>query len=90
MDLKTFLRSLPNDDAREQFAVACETTPGHLRNVCYGKSCGPALAVAIERETGKKVRRWELRAEDWHLIWPELIGRKGAPSVNAAAKQEAL
>ena len=31
----------------------------------------------IERVTG--VRRWYLRPDDWHLIWPELIGRPGAP-----------
>lgn len=24
---------------------------------------------------------WEFRADDWHLIWPELIGTKGAPKV---------
>ena len=33
----------------------------------------------IERATGGAVRRWDLRPDDWHLIWPELIGAKGAP-----------
>jgi DNA-binding transcriptional regulator YdaS (Cro superfamily) len=38
----------------------------------------------IEVATGGKVRRWDLRPDDWHLIWPELIRAKGAPSVPAA------
>jgi len=33
----------------------------------------------IERATGGAVRRWDLRPNDWHLVWPELIGAKGAP-----------
>lgn len=33
----------------------------------------------IERATG--VRRWEFRPDDWHEIWPELIGVEGAPAV---------
>lgn len=39
--------------------------------------------VQIERETG--VRRWDLRPDDWHCIWPELIGTRGAPDVRKAA-----
>ena len=33
----------------------------------------------IERLTGRLVRRWDLRPDDWHRIWPELIGAPGAP-----------
>ena len=25
--------------------------------------------------------RWDLRPDDWHRIWPELIGTEGAPEV---------
>lgn len=39
---------------------------------------GAASCVLIEKATGGMVRRWDLRP-DWHLIWPELIGIKGAP-----------
>lgn len=35
----------------------------------------------IERETGGRVRRWDLRPADWHLIWPELATIPGAPQV---------
>jgi DNA-binding transcriptional regulator YdaS (Cro superfamily) len=38
---------------------------------------------AIERETGGKVTRQELRPDDWHLIWPELA--KGKPTAKQAA-----
>jgi DNA-binding transcriptional regulator YdaS (Cro superfamily) len=44
----------------------------------------PENAVAIERETGGAVRRWDLRPNDWHRIWPELVGAEGAPEVVAA------
>jgi len=33
----------------------------------------------IERVTG--VPRWELRPDVWWKVWPELIGRSGAPDV---------
>lgn len=48
---------------------------------------GPEYCVAIERATGGAVRRWDLRPEDWHRIWPELIGTDGAPSVESQALQ---
>jgi DNA-binding transcriptional regulator YdaS (Cro superfamily) len=37
--------------------------------------------VSIEQATEGAVKRWDLRPDDWHLIWPELIGKKGAPEV---------
>lgn len=45
--------------------------------------------VAIERATGGTVRRWDLRPQDWHLIWPELIGAEGAPKVVKAEPRAA-
>ena len=44
--------------------------------------------VDIERATEGKVRRWDLRPNDWHRIWPELIGADGAPAVPAEQSQE--
>ena len=41
--------------------------------------------VGIERATGRAVMRWHLRPEDWHRIWPELIGADGAPAVPTEA-----
>jgi hypothetical protein len=81
MDLKQYLKSLADEAAREAFAISCGTTLGHLTNVAYGKTCGPALAVALEQKTDGVLRRIALRPDDWHLIWPELIGSQGAPRV---------
>jgi DNA-binding transcriptional regulator YdaS (Cro superfamily) len=36
---------------------------------------------AIEKATNGAVCRWHLRQDDWHRIWPELIGIEGAPPV---------
>jgi DNA-binding transcriptional regulator YdaS (Cro superfamily) len=41
----------------------------------------PEHAASLERAGGYRVRRWELFPQDWHRIWPELIGAEGAPEV---------
>ena len=41
------------------------------------------LAVPLEEQTCRRVRRWHLRPDDWHRIWPELIGTEGAPDIPA-------
>jgi DNA-binding transcriptional regulator YdaS (Cro superfamily) len=46
-------------------------------------SVPPEHCAAIDQATG--VRRWDLRPDDWHRIWPELIGAEGAPKVEGAA-----
>jgi DNA-binding transcriptional regulator YdaS (Cro superfamily) len=40
-----------------------------------------ARCVQIEQATGGVVRRWDLRPDDWHRIWPEIVGAPGAPVV---------
>jgi DNA-binding transcriptional regulator YdaS (Cro superfamily) len=47
------------------------------------RSVPPARCVQIERVTGGAVMRWDLR-DDWAEIWPELIGREGAPKAPAS------
>ena len=39
----------------------------------------PEYAVAIEKATGGLVTRQDLRPDDWHRIWPELIAPKRKP-----------
>jgi DNA-binding transcriptional regulator YdaS (Cro superfamily) len=81
MDLKSFLAPL-SPDQRDDFAKRSGAKPGHLRNVMYGfRPCATDLAVSIERESKGAVRRWELRPDDWHKHWPELVGADGAPLV---------
>lgn len=73
MQLRVFIKSLPDEEAREAFAVRCGTSIGHLRNVGYGqKPCSHALAAAIERESSGEVKRPELCPDDWREVWPEL------------------
>jgi DNA-binding transcriptional regulator YdaS (Cro superfamily) len=77
MDIKTYLKSLPSEDDRADFASRCATTLGHLKNVMYGfRPCATDLAVLIERESAGQVTRRELRP-DWAAHWPELIGDRG-------------
>jgi DNA-binding transcriptional regulator YdaS (Cro superfamily) len=84
MDLKTHLKSLPDLEARDAFAKRVGTSLGHMTNVANGyKPCAPTLAVSIEQDTNRAVMRWDLRPEDWHRIWPELIGAEGAPPIVA-------
>ena len=71
MDLITYLRTLPYG-GRRVFAEACGTTVGRLNNVAYGAPCGAKLAAAIERESGGRVTRQQMRPHDWQDIWPEL------------------
>lgn len=86
MDLKSYVKSLADEAAREAFGIRVGSTIGHLRNIANGyKPCAPALAVAIEQDSKTEVRRWDLRPDDWHRIWPELIGAEGAPPVEQAA-----
>jgi DNA-binding transcriptional regulator YdaS (Cro superfamily) len=81
MTLADYIKGL-DIGAREELAASSGTSYLHLRNVAFsGKSCGPQLAVGIEQATTRAVRRWDLRPDDWHRIWPELIGAEGAPAV---------
>ncbi len=59
-----------------------------VQAVCFyrdGKRTFPVQhGAALEAASG--VRRWEMWPQDWHRIWPELIGADGAPPVDAEAK----
>jgi DNA-binding transcriptional regulator YdaS (Cro superfamily) len=48
---------------------------------------GRMLELAVDVEAVTKYKRWHLRPSDWHLIWPELIGTKGAPTVKSAVAE---
>ena len=42
---------------------------------CGTRGCGPALSYQIELATNGAVSRKDLRPNDWHLIWPDLLKR---------------
>lgn len=54
---------------RSEFAVRCETSVAHLRNIAHGKKCGESLAINIDRESCGRVVCEELRPDvDWAYL----------------------
>jgi DNA-binding transcriptional regulator YdaS (Cro superfamily) len=45
------------------------------------------IQLGAEIERLGIMRRWHLRPDDWHRIWPELIGAEGAPPVPAEQQE---
>ncbi len=89
MKLKDFIKTMPTEAQRVEFAGRCGTTYGYLKMVSYGaKPCAPRLAVLIEENTARRVTRQELR-EDWQDIWPELRQKVGARDTAPDSHQEA-
>lgn len=85
MDLRTFTTELPRG-GMSAFALRLGITPIYLSQLAArqdGRLPSPELSVRIEAESDRVVRRWHLRPDDWHLIWPELIGTEGAPEITA-------
>lgn len=56
-----------------------------LQTVANWRKRGVPLnkCAAFEEVTRRKVMRWHMRPEDWHVIWPELRHRKNAPEFEA-------
>ena len=69
MELKDYLAELTPDE-RQTFADACESSVGHIKNIGYGyKPCAEKLAIAIEKNSGGKVRCEDLRPDvDWQFL----------------------
>ncbi len=84
MDLKTFWKSLETDEARKVFSESCGTTWGHMRNCAYGKPMAPATCVLVEQQSAGVCTRRELRPDDWHRIWPELVDSQHPAPAEAA------
>jgi len=73
MDLKTYI-SAGGRGTATRLAEALGISPSYLSQMTGGTSpISPERCVAIERATAGSVTRKELRPDDWHLIWPELI-----------------
>lgn len=82
-NLSAFISELPRGGV-SAFAGRLKVSRVYLSQLACrqrGREPSPELCVLIERESGRKVRRWALRPSDWHRIWPELIGADGAPPV---------
>jgi len=88
MNLKNYL--IESGTKKAEFARAINVSPALLHQ--WIENIRPVAirhCPAIEGETGGKVTRQELRPDDWHKIWPELVavdpGRSGRqpPTTNA-------
>lgn len=80
--LRAFLDGLPNGGVAA-FASELGITRIYLSQLAArqnDREPSAELCVRIEQRSGGQVRRWNLRPLDWHLIWPELVGAKGAPA----------
>jgi DNA-binding transcriptional regulator YdaS (Cro superfamily) len=66
---------------RERIGVKSDAQIRQWQHGYENRQPSPENCVAIEQATEGRVRRWDLRPEDWHRIWPELIGTEGAPAL---------
>lgn len=81
MELTAYLKPR---GSRKVLADLIDVSPAYLYQMATRRRpVPPEVAPRIEQATGGQVRRWDLRPDDWHLIWPELIGTPGAPAVAA-------
>lgn len=48
-----YIKGMPSDRNREDFAARCGTSLGYLKLVMYGnRNCSAGLAISIDRESG--------------------------------------
>lgn len=88
MDLSTYLTREKGRAAR--LAKRLSMPAAYLSQIANGRRpAPPAVVPALEEACEHEVRRWDLRPDDWHRIWPELIGTDGAPAVPATEAQQA-
>jgi DNA-binding transcriptional regulator YdaS (Cro superfamily) len=61
--------------------------------VCFWRDGKRRLPVeyipVLEQLSAGVVRRWDLRPQDWWVIWPELVGAEGAPEPNPEVASDA-
>ena len=88
MQLNEFLRGERGRCAA--MAALVGVAPAYLSQMANGVRPVPSNIVpALEVASAGAVRRWDLRPDDWHRIWPDLVGAEGAPAVPEASAQPA-
>lgn len=79
MDLRAYIDGLGRGGATE-LAKQLEVSISYLSQLAAGTTPrSPERCVQIEQVTDGKVSRQDLRPDDWHRIWPELVGRAPGP-----------
>lgn len=73
-------------EKRREIALRLGIDEQYLYQIARGlKTASPALAKQFN-QADPEALLWDLRPDDWHLIWPELIGSTGAPEVKASTE----
>ena len=73
-----------------QLARAIDKTPSFVAQMAAGRRRPPAeICPGIELATGGRVHRRDLRPDDWHRIWPELVEPRPTESPKDAMHREA-
>lgn len=81
MHLRDYLQTAPRGTA-SRVARELGVNPVMVWQWAAGRKPVPVeRAAPLERATGGAVMRWHSRPIDWHHMWPELVGTKGAPSL---------
>ncbi len=76
-ELKMYLKSLKTPE-RHAYAARVGTSLSYLRKaMCIEqRNMHPKTCALLEKESGGKVTRQDLRPDDWQEIWPELAEKK--------------
>jgi DNA-binding transcriptional regulator YdaS (Cro superfamily) len=86
-DLRAYLSTLPRGGVAN-LARAVGIHPVYLSQLAArqdNRVPSPELCVLLELATGGAVTRRDLRPDDWHRIWPELVtDQHPAPAAVAA------
>ena len=76
------LPSYPAEKRRE-IAQRVGIDEQYLYQISRGlKTAKPALAKQLNL-VDPAALLWDLRPDDWHLIWPDLVGQDGGPTLKA-------
>lgn len=71
-------------EKRRELASAAGINEQYLYQCLTGRrDMNPVEARRVEGVLNGELMRWDLCSKTWHQIWPELIGIKGAPQVQA-------
>jgi len=85
MNLKQYIQS--SRGAAAELARHLQISSSFLSQLASGAApISPERCVLLERFTRSAVMRWDLRPDDWHRIWPELVKRKDAPPIVSKAE----
>ena len=80
MNLRQYVKTHPGSGA--WLSVQLGISQSYLSQMASGLRPVPVeMCAQLEALTGHCVRRWDMRPESWHRIWPELINAPGAPAI---------